>query len=78
MADNRTGWICPQCRRGMAPWMASCNCVTRSSGTTAPARSVLGMCHHGMARANCPSCTPSPGITVSIPSAEEVCRDGDE
>lgn len=23
------GWICPQCKRGMAPWASYCDCSTK-------------------------------------------------
>ena len=27
--ENKKGWICPVCGRGMAPWVKSCDCVTQ-------------------------------------------------
>ena len=25
--ESQTGWVCPQCNKGIAPWRSSCNCM---------------------------------------------------
>lgn len=29
--ENKTGWICPVCGKGLAPWMSYCDCVNHKS-----------------------------------------------
>lgn len=28
-SNGNTGWICPVCGRGLAPWTSECSCVDR-------------------------------------------------
>lgn len=28
---SKTGWKCPVCGKGMAPWVPSCDCVSKST-----------------------------------------------